>query len=234
MISICIATYNGEKYIAEQLKSILPQLNSNDEIIISDDGSTDDTLNIIAGLKDKRISIYNHTSTGQTSYIKVKNNFSNALSHAKGDYIFLCDQDDIWHPNKVEIFLTYLKRYECVQSDCELMSPTPYATGTLKQYKSIIGNIIHLPFRGCNMAITRNLIDIILPIPDPVITHDAWIGCCAIARKSYKKIDEKLLQYRIHENNVSVRKNRNSIWYKLRYRLSILYYVLLRCYLNSK
>lgn len=234
MISVCVATYNGEKYIAEQILSILSQLSDKDEIIVSDDGSTDKTIEIIQKINDSRIIILRHKTKGKTGFEKAKNNFCNALGRAKGDYIFLSDQDDIWHPQKVEIFTNYLNQYECVQSDCELMSPTPYTTGALKQYDSLIGNIIHLPFRGCNMAITRNLLDIILPIPDSVITHDAWIGCCAILRKSYIKINDELLIYRIHDNNVSVRKNRNTIWFKLSYRFTILYYVLKRCYLNIK
>ena len=94
MISVCIATYNGEKYIKEQLLSILPQLGKKDEVIISDDHSTDNTLDIVKGLNDNRIKIVmNNREKGYTS------NFENALSYAIGDYIFLSDQDDIWMSN---------------------------------------------------------------------------------------------------------------------------------------
>ena len=234
MISVCIATYNGEKYIEEQLLSILPQLDSNDEIIVSDDGSTDKTIEIINGINDSRIKVLMHKSVGHTAFEKAKNNFAHALSHARGEYIFLSDQDDIWYPAKVEVFLNNLMHYECVQSDCELMAPTQYTTGVLKQYRSLIANVIYLPFRGCNMAMTRTFLNVILPIPSSVITHDAWIGCCAIARNMYKKIDCKLLRYRIHENNVSVKKSTNTLWFKFYYRLIILYYVIRRCYFNVK
>ena len=83
MISVCMATYNGEKFIESQLKSILSQLSEDDEVIISDDDSTDRTLEIVRRLSDKRIKIYHHeTDHGFTR------NFENALKYAKGDYIF--------------------------------------------------------------------------------------------------------------------------------------------------
>ena len=91
MISVCIATYNGEKYIEEQIASILPQLKENDEIIISDDYSTDNTIQVLTKINSKKIKIFkNQGEKGYTS------NFENAIKQAKGNYIFLCDQDDVW------------------------------------------------------------------------------------------------------------------------------------------
>jgi len=89
MISVCIATYNGEKYIKEQLDSIINQLDKNDEIIISDDGSSDNTIKIIESYKDGRIVLY------KNSFKNVVLNFEFAIDKSKGDYIFLSDQDDI-------------------------------------------------------------------------------------------------------------------------------------------
>ena len=83
-ISVAMATYNGEQYIEEQLKSVLKQLNDNDEIIISDDGSTDSTMNIIDGIGDCRIKVFKGPGKG------VKKNFENAIRQCKGKYIFLC------------------------------------------------------------------------------------------------------------------------------------------------
>lgn len=91
MISVCIATYNGEKFIKQQLTSILEQLAPADEIIVSDDNSKDNTRNIIEELNDGRIKIID--GPGMSSPTK---NFEQALKHAKGDYIFLADQDDVW------------------------------------------------------------------------------------------------------------------------------------------
>lgn len=234
MISVCLTTYNGEKYIKEQLDSILNQLGENDEVIISDDGSTDRTLDVIAQIGDNRITVLHHESCGKTSFIKAKNNFENALKHAKGDYIFLADQDDIWKPEKVKVFMEYLGTYECVESDAELTAQTPYTVGHLEEHRGLLANTIYLPFRGCCMAFTKDLLDLVLPIPDSVITHDAWIGCCAVARKKYFKIKEDLISYRIHDNNVSVGKNNNTFAYKIYYRICLLFNVIVRCWFKGK
>ena len=103
MISVCMATYNGEKYIKEQLDSILSQLESDDELLISDDGSTDNTISIIQSYNDSRIHILNHVpNSSYSGHEKVSSNFENALKNAHGDYIFLSDQDDIWCKDKVK------------------------------------------------------------------------------------------------------------------------------------
>lgn len=107
MISVCIATYQGEKYIREQLASILCQLDDADEIIVSDDGSTDRTLDIIRQMADHRIKIvegpHRHSPTL---------NFERALQEARGDYIFLADQDDVWKPDKVQVCMKWLQEYD--------------------------------------------------------------------------------------------------------------------------
>ena len=113
-VSVCLATYNGEKYIYDQLISILKQINKNDEVIISDDCSSDSTISIIKSLNDKRIRIFHHEriacgykGTMKTCYL-VGKNAENALQHARGEYIFLADQDDVWHKNKVSVCFSYL------------------------------------------------------------------------------------------------------------------------------
>ena len=98
-----MASYNGEKYIAEQIESILKQIKETDELIISDDGSTDRTLDIVEEFHDSRIKVLHHNKGNYTK------NFENALTHASGDIIFLCDQDDIWKPDKVKTTLQYFR-----------------------------------------------------------------------------------------------------------------------------
>src|SRR5674476_13034 len=113
MISVCLTTYNGEEYILEQIQSILCQIGNDDEVIISDDGSTDHTLKILNKQEDHRIKIYhNNNSKGIIS------NIENALTYAKGDIIFLADQDDVWLPNKVRICSEALINNNLVISDC--------------------------------------------------------------------------------------------------------------------
>ena len=97
-ISVCMATHNGERYLHEQLASILSQLGEGDEVIISDDSSADGTVDIIRGFGDQRI----HLLTGNT-FFNPMHNLENALKHASGDIIALSDQDDVWLGNKVRI-----------------------------------------------------------------------------------------------------------------------------------
>ena len=124
MISVCIATHNGEQYIKEQLDSILCQLLSEDEVVISDDGSTDSTLEIIKGYNDPRIKIFNFKQPSKTSHthIYASRNFENALKHAKGEYIFLSDQDDIWMPSKVAVCLGALKQNDMIVHNMEIVN----------------------------------------------------------------------------------------------------------------
>lgn len=114
-----MATYNGGKYIREQMNSILTQeflenKNTEMEIIVSDDGSTDNTLQIIESYHDPRIRIVYHKEHKKYHYLNATRattaNFEYAMQHAKGDYIFLSDQDDVWYPWKVDIQLTQLKK----------------------------------------------------------------------------------------------------------------------------
>ena len=104
MISVGLASYNGERYIREQVDSIIAQLDSIDELVISDDGSTDGTLDILASYNDPRIHVYHNEENHG-----VNGNFENALKHSQGDYIFLSDQDDVWLPGKVEACLKALE-----------------------------------------------------------------------------------------------------------------------------
>lgn len=122
MISVCIATHNGAHYIKEQIGSILCQLGINDEIIISDDGSTDNTIDILLAFNDKRIKIhfYKQPVKSKHSHTYVCRNFENALRYAKGEYIFLADQDDWWMPNKVEKCLEDLIKHTLVVHQAEI------------------------------------------------------------------------------------------------------------------
>src|SRR3990170_615318 len=116
-ISVCIATYNGEKYIKEQLDSILPQLNQTAEIIISDDSSTDNTLQIIDAFNDKRIVVFPNQKFRSPIF-----NFENALSHSSGDYIFLADQDDVWLPGRLAKMIPLFDEFDVVVHDCKVVN----------------------------------------------------------------------------------------------------------------
>ena len=97
-VSVCMATYNGARFVADQLRSILYQLQDDDEVVVSDDGSRDETLAIIRAFADHRIRILERTGRPRGPVA----NFGHALAHARYDIIFLSDQDDLWFEHKVE------------------------------------------------------------------------------------------------------------------------------------
>ncbi|KQB44192.1 Glycosyl transferase [Flavobacterium daejeonense] len=204
MISVCIATYNGEKYIKEQLDSILCQLGSEDEIIVSDDGSTDSTLTIIESYKDDRISLYKNT------FKNVVLNFEFVINKAKGDYIFLSDQDDVWHQDKVKFYLEeFIKRPNAhlISSDLQIIDKDGKFIGKdfyQKGFKSnFVENIASNNFIGCAMAFRNKALSYILPFPRNIAMHDWWIGECCTIYGEVAFIDKKLIFYRRHGNNVT-------------------------------
>lgn len=164
MISVCIATYNGEKFIKQQLTSILEQLAPADEIIVSDDNSKDNTRNIIEELNDGRIKIIDGPGMGSPT-----KNFEQALKHAKGDYIFLADQDDVWKEGKVSICMKYLKDYCCVVSDATVTDGDLKETSSSffrlnnTKYGKWYNLLLKNGYLGCCMAFRKELLNAAIP-----------------------------------------------------------------------
>lgn len=229
MISVCIATYNGEKYIYQQIKSILQQLAKEDEIIISDNGSTDRTLEIIYEFLDPRIQVYSLLQSNiEHRYSKkhylVTKNFENALRYATGDYIFLSDQDDIWKNNKVEIMISSLQQYDLVISNFDIIDAQNNVLHNLfhhsKISKCLLCNVLRMPFWGCCMAFRKEILKNAMPFPTKLIMHDNWIGILATLIGKVGYINEALIYYRRHDSNVSAERGLsiNPYWFKLYYR----------------
>lgn len=224
-ISVCMATYNGEKYIKEQLNSILLQLSENDEVIITDDISTDKTVDIIKSFNDNRIKIYvNNKKLGATA------NFNESLSKASGDIIFLSDQDDIWLDSKVSTSLEHLKIYDLIVTNCKVVDENLNITH--ESYFNVVGsgnglvkNLYKSTYLGCCLAFNRKVLDAILPIPNNLMMyHDWWIGF--IAEQKFKVYFESkpLLLYRRHGNTTSstVGKSKNNLFFKIKSRWQLL------------
>lgn len=225
MISVCIATYNGERYIRQQIESIVCQLNVDDEIIVSDNGSTDGTLDIVKGIGDKRIKIIE--GPGRKSPIL---NFECALKASKGDFIFLSDQDDVWKPDKVEICMKWLKTYHCVVSDAEvtdnrlkLLYPSLYDIMQVRQGR-IYNTIWKNGYTGCCMAFRRNVLEASLPFPKNIPMHDIWIGNVAAYKYNVILIPDRLIHFRRHENTISCngKGSKFTIWQQMKFRLNII------------
>lgn len=201
-VSVCMACFNGEKYIKEQIDSILVQLTDHDELIISDDGSTDRTVRIIESYTDKRVSLY---KSNFRSHLK---NFDFVLSKANGSYIFLTDQDDVWYPNKIEVTLECFKNYNLIVCNCEYTNENLELIGlnwfsNLNAGSGLIKNFTKNTYLGCCMAFDRKVLNAALPFPNGINSHDTWIGLIAeIVGRPYFN-DQKLQLFRRHGLNFS-------------------------------
>jgi len=236
-ISVCLPTYNGEKYIKNQLVSILSQLSLNDEVIISDNGSVDNTLDIINSLNDKRIKVYNFSKKKNVIY-----NIENALLKANGNYIFLSDQDDIWLAGKVNKMMAEFKDHihlimsEAVVVDSELN--TIY--NSMSEWRSyrygFFNNLFRSRYLGCCMAFDRYFLNQIIPFPKNIQAHDVWIGLYGEINRFIKYHKEPLILYRRHEKNLSSAssKSNNSIFIMIKYRLYFLLATTKRYIYNKK
>ncbi len=228
MISVCIATYNGERFIRGQIESILPQLNAEDELVISDDCSKDQTLDIIKSYNDSRIKIFEGPAKGHPRY-----NFENCLKCCNGDYIFMCDQDDIWETNRIHIFLDHLKSNDVVVCDCSVVDgdnniiSESFMQGRPSEKRGFLRNLRANHFIGCCMAFRRELLKDVLPFPSKIAQHDMWIGLCA-EYIGYKVlfIDDKLTRYRRYGDNFS--KDRLTTLERINYRLYLLFQIVVR------
>lgn len=203
-ISVAMATYNGEKYIEKQVRTILNNLKEDDELIISDDGSKDKTIEIINNFNDKRIKLLDGPKKG------IKQNFANAIKNTTGDYIFLSDQDDVWMENKVDTIIKCFEEnnYILIQHDAIVVDEKDKVLyESFAQHRKvktgIIKNLIKNSYHGCCIALKRELINEILPIPNNIYLHDQWIGMVAELNGKTHFLDEKLIKYRRHSDNNS-------------------------------
>ncbi|MGA9672207.1 MAG: glycosyltransferase family 2 protein [Terracidiphilus sp.] len=224
-ISVCMAIYNGEHYFPEQMRSILPQLSPNDEVVIVDDGSTDATLDRIAAFNEPRILIAQHKKNEG-----VISSFEDAVRLASGDIIFFSDQDDIWAADKVEKMLVPFARDECISIVTSAYSvidanghPTVDATFSNRPpfTSGFFANLYINRFQGSAMAIRRTLLPHVLPFPKNCsFVHDEWIGLRnALLGGRVVHVPQPLLHYRRHGNNAS---KTRGLYGKIRKRMELL------------
>ena len=213
-IDILMATYNGEKYLKEQLDSILNQTYSNFRLLISDDCSKDRTREILKEYeqKDNRIKVfYQETNLG---YVK---NFEFLLNQVESDIYALSDQDDVWLPKKIE--KTYNKMMETnsdlVFTDLEVVNEnleTIYPSYNdfmrfsrkIKENKdSYLMEYLYNTITGCTLMSKKSFLDKILPIPtdSKYVIHDSWIGLVVSLYGKVEYLDEPTIKYRQHGNN---------------------------------
>jgi glycosyltransferase involved in cell wall biosynthesis len=202
-ISVCMATYNGGQFVERQLRSIMQQLGVEDEVIISDDGSTDNTLQIISAFSDRRIKIL-----GNKNRHGPVGNFENALLHSSGQFIFLADQDDVWLPEKVTIMCSLLMNHDLVLTDCIVIDQRDaiLRPSFFKYRGSRPGfwpNLYRNSYIGCCMAFRRDILVYILPFPAQIHMHDWWIGLLVEAKGRVAFYNKPLIKYVRHGGNAS-------------------------------
>jgi GT2 family glycosyltransferase len=220
-----MATYNGELFIEQQIASILSQLASDDELIVSDDGSADTTCSIVKSFDDPRIHLVTNPNPGSPV-----RNFEHALRHARGRLIFLADQDDVWEQNKIAVQAGLLDRFDLVVSDCCLID----ATGALlaDSFFDLSGsgpgffkNLYKNTFLGCCMAFRRSVLEKSLPFPPSIAMHDIWIGLVTELSGTTHFCPDKLVRYRRHSTTASTAGDKSSISFtrQISYRCQFLY-----------
>jgi glycosyltransferase involved in cell wall biosynthesis len=203
LVSVILCTYNGEKFIGQQVDSILRQTYSPIELIISDDASTDQTPGILEKYKaDSRITLFR-----QDQNIGLSGNFSFAAAQAKGELIAFSDQDDIWLENKIEKLVAHIGAGPLVYSNSSLTDESGNPTGKkLTDLRAMYsGNdsrcyILYSCVWGHSMLLTRNLLMHSLPVP-PTIHHDIWIAYRAFIEGGIRYHDEVLTLYRQHSSS---------------------------------
>jgi glycosyltransferase involved in cell wall biosynthesis len=221
-VSVALCTYNGEKYLSEQLESFANQTRVPDELIVCDDLSTDNTVQIVESFQQSapfNVRLYmNESRLGSTK------NFEQAISMSKGDVIFLSDQDDWWYQDKINIILKYFphkEKYGGLFSDAEIVDESltsqyrnlweSIGFDTIQRKKFSEGNSIpvllkHNVVTGATMAFDADFKDILLPIPE-IWIHDAWISLLLAYTSRLQMIEQPLIKYRQHGfQQIGVRK----------------------------
>lgn len=213
MISVAMATYNGEKYIKEQLQSIINQTYKNIEIVICDDCSTDSTCKIIREYQSEYdyIRLYeNKTNLG------FKRNFENVISKCNGEYIALCDQDDIWINNHLEKLLSIIGSSDIAcgnallvdsdnnSLDCDLATQNNFDYIPANKEKLLYRVLLSSnPFQGASMLIRKSFFEIALPIPDNIRYHDVWFATLASIFGKLNYCSDIITRYRQHFGTVT-------------------------------
>lgn len=215
-ISVVLAVYNGEKYIVEQLESIRKQSVAVDELIVKDDGSIDNTCAVVTEyLQSHKLPrwklIRNSENQGW------KKNFVDGLNYVSGEYIFFCDQDDIWMPDKVEkmVFaMTSNSNIELLVSNYEILQMDHSRSYIEKKKNSLqetvypyplTNKFLHVKYPGCVYCLKKVLVEFYKKYWNDIMPHDAFVWHLATVRNTLYVYSEPLIQYRRHAETVTGR-----------------------------
>lgn len=220
-ISVALGTRNGERFIGEQIASILAQTRPVDEIVLSDDASQDRTVAIVeaavAAHRDAHGTAPELVVLRNDPPLRVTKNFEQALSTATGDLIALCDQDDVWHPERIERLaarfddpaaLYVFSNARQVDADGEPLGHDLFtALAMSAEERSLVetGRVYQQLLRrnlatGATVVLRREVVEAALPFPDSWL-HDEWLALVASLRDGVRMHDEQLTDYRQHDSN---------------------------------
>jgi len=217
MISILMATYNGERFIKEQIESLLEQTVSDYKLYISDDNSTDSTYEIAQGYARKHPEKI-FVSQNENNLGGAKQNFIQMMITHIDEYIMLCDQDDVWLPGKIEKSLHKMKELEdchgiskpiliytdlnVVDENLNVISTSYFKTEDINNEKKTLNKIVARNITtGCTVMYNRALADLINVTPEHMIMHDWWLTLIACAFGELGTIYEPTILYRQHSDN---------------------------------
>ncbi|BCW79276.1 alpha-L-Rha alpha-1,3-L-rhamnosyltransferase [Arthrobacter sp. NicSoilC5] len=207
-ISVCMAAYNGARHISEQIDSILPELGPHDEVVVVNDCSTDNTAAIVAAVPDGRIRLIN--AEQNRGYVST---FERALGEARGEFVFLSDQDDVWLPGRVERMISALDGKDMVVSNCRHFDGAPgsfheirlRAKDSTHHLRNLLGIVVGYRLHwGCAMAVRRNLLAQALPFPHYMNeSHDQWLATVGNVNRSIVYMEEDTILHRLHGENLT-------------------------------
>jgi glycosyltransferase involved in cell wall biosynthesis len=208
LISVAMASFNGEKFIEKQIESIYSQTYRNIELVVCDDHSSDSTKILL----DKHIKRQNFRYLINKNNLGFVKNFERAITSCKGDYIALADQDDIWLPHKLETLISNIGNHSLICSDSELIDRdgdilAPSFQTLSKTYKKVPANeqFRLFTFRnyvtGCTAMFKREVLTKAMPFPEGIRYHDWWLALVASSMNGVIYIPERLVQYRQHGEN---------------------------------
>ena len=206
LVSVVLATYNGEKYLRQQLDSILQQDYPNIEIVVTDDCSSDSTLTILQEYASKYPSILiyaNDTNLG------LNKNFEKGMLLAQGEYIAISDQDDIWKKEKITTLMNKIGNHAIIYHDSELIDLNGLSLNRklsdikqLGDFDNCLNVAIVANVPGHAMLFKKSLVDQCIPFPENAILYDHWMAFVATFSTGIKFISRPLVMYRQHENNI--------------------------------
>jgi glycosyltransferase involved in cell wall biosynthesis len=203
--SVCMATYRGSRFVKEQLSSIIRELGPDDELVIVDDASPDDTVAIVESVEDARVRLV--VAPENRGYVRT---FEEAIRLSRGRFIFLSDQDDVWIEGRLAAMLRALETAQVVASNFEVLGggPRPWipelkSRDSGRNMANLWGVLVgYRAYYGCAMGFRREALPLVVPIPPFVReSHDLWLAICGNMARSVAHLDQATVLRRLHDEN---------------------------------